>query len=53
VIIVDRGPYAPGRIIDVSTVAAGELGMLQAGVAHVRLEWTPLAPRRIRQEARE
>jgi rare lipoprotein A len=53
VVIVDRGPYAPGRIIDVSTVAAGELGMLRAGVAHVRLEWTPLARGRPRQEARE
>jgi rare lipoprotein A len=38
VTIVDRGPYAPGRIIDVSTFAAGVLGMRQAGVAHVRLE---------------
>ena len=38
VIIVDRGPFAPGRIIDVSTRAAGVLGFLRAGVAHVRLE---------------
>jgi rare lipoprotein A len=38
VTIVDRGPYARGRIIDVSTVAADVLGMRQAGVAHVRLE---------------
>jgi rare lipoprotein A len=38
VTIVDRGPYAAGRIIDVSTVAADALGMRQAGVAHVRLE---------------
>ena len=38
VTIVDRGPFARGRIIDVSTVAAGVLGMRQAGVAHVRLE---------------
>jgi peptidoglycan lytic transglycosylase len=38
VVIVDRGPFARGRIIDVSTVAAGLLGMRQAGVAHVRLE---------------
>jgi rare lipoprotein A len=38
VTIVDRGPFASGRIIDVSTVAAGLLGMLQAGVAHVWLE---------------
>jgi rare lipoprotein A len=38
VTIVDRGPFARGRIIDVSTVAAGVLGMRQAGVARVRLE---------------
>jgi rare lipoprotein A len=38
VTIVDRGPWAPGRIIDVSTVAADVLGMRRAGVAHVRLQ---------------
>ncbi len=38
VTIVDRGPFARGRIIDVSTVAADVLGMREAGVAHVRLE---------------
>ncbi len=38
VTIVDRGPFARGRVIDVSTVAAGVLGMRQAGVVHVRLE---------------
>ena len=38
VTIVDRGPFARGRIIDVSTVAADVLGMRQAGVARVRLE---------------
>jgi rare lipoprotein A len=38
VTIVDRGPWARGRIIDVSTVAADVLGMRRAGVAHVRLE---------------
>ena len=38
VTIVDRGPFVRGRIIDVSTVAAGVLGMRQAGVAHVRLQ---------------
>ena len=40
VTIVDRGPYATGRIIDVSTVAADALGMRQAGIARVRLEVT-------------
>lgn len=38
VTIVDRGPFAKGRIIDVSTYAAGVLGMIRSGVAHVRLE---------------
>ena len=38
VTIVDRGPFARGRIIDVSTYTAGVLGMIRAGVAHVRLE---------------
>lgn len=33
----DRGPYVRGRIIDVSEAAARELGMLQQGVARVRL----------------
>jgi len=37
VTIVDRGPFARGRVIDVSTVAANVLGMRRAGVAHVRL----------------
>jgi len=38
VIIVDRGPFARGRIIDVSTVAADVLGMRRSGIARVRLE---------------
>jgi rare lipoprotein A len=38
VTIVDRGPFARGRVIDVSTVAADVLGMRQAGVVHVRIE---------------
>lgn len=33
----DRGPYTGGRIIDVSEAAARVLGMLDAGVARVRL----------------
>jgi rare lipoprotein A len=37
VVIVDRGPFARGRIIDVSTFAAGVLGFAQAGVARVKL----------------
>lgn len=33
----DRGPYTGGRIIDVSEAAARALGILDAGVARVRL----------------
>src|SRR5271170_8082566 len=36
VIIVDRGPFYRGRIIDVSTNAADVLGFRRAGVARVR-----------------
>ena len=35
--INDRGPYAGGRIIDLSTAAADRLGMRSAGVARVSL----------------
>lgn len=33
----DRGPYASGRIVDVSTAAARVLGMIERGLARVRL----------------
>lgn len=36
--VTDRGPYAKGRIIDVSKSAAMELGMVAAGVAKVEVE---------------
>lgn len=36
--IVDRGPFVRGRIIDLSTGAAREIGMLGAGVAPVKVE---------------
>ncbi|HZK75336.1 MAG TPA: septal ring lytic transglycosylase RlpA family protein [Candidatus Kapabacteria bacterium] len=36
--ITDRGPYARGRIIDLSYAAAEKLGMAEAGVANVQLE---------------
>jgi rare lipoprotein A len=38
VVIVDRGPWGKGRVIDVSTFAAGVLGFRVAGLARVRLE---------------
>ena len=36
--INDRGPYGRGRIIDVSTAAARELGMIGRGTARVRVD---------------
>jgi rare lipoprotein A len=36
--INDRGPYAKGRIIDLSTAAARILGLIQTGVAPVRID---------------
>ncbi|MGP7734172.1 septal ring lytic transglycosylase RlpA family protein [Oceanimonas smirnovii] len=36
--INDRGPYARGRVIDLSEQAAREVGMIRAGVVPVRLE---------------
>jgi rare lipoprotein A len=35
--IVDRGPYARGRIIDVSRAAAHQLDMIDSGTARVSL----------------
>ncbi len=40
--INDRGPYAGNRIIDLSREAARQIGMIDDGVAQVRLE--PLTP---------
>jgi rare lipoprotein A len=34
----DRGPYVPGRIVDVSHSAANALGMVHSGVAKVKLD---------------
>ncbi len=36
--INDRGPFKPGRIIDLSEKAAEDLGMTRAGVTPVKLE---------------
>ena len=38
VTITDRGPYRHGRVIDVSRSAAEQLGLIDKGTAHVRLE---------------
>jgi rare lipoprotein A len=34
----DRGPYAKGRLVDLSMAAARELGMIKRGVARVTVE---------------
>jgi rare lipoprotein A len=39
--INDRGPYVAGRVIDLSKAAARRLGMVDDGVARVRIEATP------------
>ncbi len=36
--ITDRGPYLPGRGIDLSYAAARQLGIVRQGVAQVRVE---------------
>lgn len=36
--INDRGPYARGRIIDLSAKAAEDLGMTERGIARVKVE---------------
>lgn len=36
--INDRGPYFPGRELDLSFRAAAQLGILESGVARVRIE---------------
>lgn len=38
VVINDRGPFVRGRIIDLSFGAARELGMVESGVAPVRIQ---------------
>jgi rare lipoprotein A len=36
--VTDRGPFVPGRVIDLSWAAARLLGILDRGVARVRVE---------------
>ncbi|WP_170984870.1 septal ring lytic transglycosylase RlpA family protein [Roseomonas sp. AR75] len=48
VVIEDRGPYARGRILDVSPRVAEELGMIEDGTATVRLRTLGLLPNRAR-----
>lgn len=37
----DRGPFSPNRIIDLSRVAAEQIGMIAAGKAKVKIESVP------------
>ncbi len=39
VVINDRGPYAKGRIIDLSEKAAASIDMVNQGVAEVKLKY--------------
>jgi len=41
VVVTDRGPFVAGRIIDLSRAAARALGILEQGVARVRIEILP------------
>jgi len=48
VVIEDRGPYAGGRILDVSPRTADELGMRHVGIAPVELRPVGRLPNRAR-----
>ena len=39
--ITDRGPFVPGRILDMSEYAAKQIGLYRPGVAQVRIEAFP------------
>jgi len=34
----DRGPFIPGRVVDVSSSAAEALGIVERGVAKVKID---------------
>lgn len=36
--ITDRGPFIPGRVVDLSQAAAEKIGLIKAGVAQVKVE---------------
>lgn len=48
--INDRGPYMHGRVLDVSSYAAQQLGMKRHGLAQVRIEVFDLDGRDLHQE---
>ena len=39
--ITDRGPFFPGRILDLSEVAARQIGLYRLGIAEVRIDAFP------------
>ena len=45
VVVKDRGPYVPGRIIDVTPNTADKLGMKEDGVAPVAVTPLKLPPK--------
>jgi rare lipoprotein A len=49
--INDRGPFAKGRVIDLSKAAATEIGLVRSGVAKVRVEAVGVADAKGRCEA--
>jgi rare lipoprotein A len=42
--INDRGPYVPGRVVDLSGQAAENLGMVERGIVKVKLEVVQKSP---------
>jgi rare lipoprotein A len=49
--INDRGPYARGRIIDMSRAAAEDLGMTGKGTARVRIDQLPTESQAVKEVA--
>lgn len=48
----DRGPFIPGRIIDVTPRAAGKLGFKKDGLAQVRVEVLSVGDGRYKRKAK-
>jgi peptidoglycan lytic transglycosylase len=44
VLINDRGPYVPGRVVDLSESAAESLGMVERGIVKVKLDVVQKSP---------
>jgi rare lipoprotein A len=42
--VTDRGPFVPGRIVDLSYAAAKALDLVEQGIARVRLDVLPPVP---------